>query len=381
MTSYTIQLVSWDEKRTYTIYGPGQGDRGVYLLSDPQGLYDAPLKTWWENTTNNVGAIPTGASYPPRDVQISLGVVGEDSAERWRKLDSQLRLAFHEAHDTTLRVMTEYGTRELKVRLFDTPVMKSAYDPGVGRYAATIYSLRAGNPLWQGETHLIEWVFDGRNFYDTITVENPSDHPLYPQWVLPGPTSMLLPDFDLESGKEHWVTMPWQGKGMNVLVDTRPGVEEAVCAGRPLWLATVPEHFNNPIPPHTPPTKLPVVMNPFPFADATMKALGLPTRLPQKFIVETAKALAGDLSVQAPEAVQAMDTDNLAQKIHDALVQATQVVEDVAEDIAATITAALIGDLLKATYSAIPALAPQNIQLRLTPEYSRPYGVSIEDRG
>lgn len=375
MSDYKIELISWDKKQTFTIYGPGQGDRGAWLLTDPKGIYDAPLKTSWEQTTNSVGAIPTGVSYPPRDLQISLGVIGEDSPAQWRKTDSQLRLAFSELADSTLRVTTEDGIRELNCRLYDTPVMTSDIDPSVGRYAATVFSLRAGNPMWQGETVTHEWTFTGKNFYDTITIENPSDRPLWPQWVLPAPTSVVLPDIDFTTAQEHWVTMPWQRAGQDVLVDTRPGVEEAVCAGYPMWLATVPDHFLHPIPPHTPPTPLPIVMNPFPFADAAMVELGLPSRMPHKLIVETAKALSGDLSVETPETIQAMPTGTLAEKIYNAAQQASQIIGETVADIVATLTAVLLGDLIKATYKTIPTLAPQNIQLRLTPEWSRPYGM------
>ena len=55
----------------FTIYGEGQGDRGVFLLEDPVGLMDAPLTTSWQQSTCGIGARMTGVTYEPRDVPVS----------------------------------------------------------------------------------------------------------------------------------------------------------------------------------------------------------------------------------------------------------------------------------------------------------------------
>lgn len=370
-----IRLESWDGSNVFTLYGDGEGDRGVYLLEDPVGLIDAPITTTWQQSTYGVGARMTGVTYEPRDLHLPLGVVCDSSPEGWRRVDSILRQAFSEYHDSRLTATTENGTRHLNVRLFDTPQMNNKHDPSKEGYASTIFNLRAGNPMWQGDREVITWDFTGKNFYDHITIDNPGDRPLWPQWILPGPTSVVLPDYDISAGKEHWVRMPFQRTGQDVLVDTRPDREEAVCAGHPMWLATLPDHFLHPIPPHTVGFELPIVMNPYPFADAVMQAIGLPTRLPTEFIVASAKAMVGELAPFDAEEIRLWSPDDLANRLFASARKAAEVVGEVGQNILAEITVKMLSRLIGETYTVVDALVDQQIGLVLQPEYSRPWGM------
>lgn len=376
--SYTIQIISYDGKNTFTVYGPGQGDRGIVLLQDPKGLIDAPIKSNWRPSVYGVGAKPTGVTYPPRDVHLIFAVIDDHSPEGWRATESAFRRAWSELYDSTIRIVDEYGILDLKGRLLDAPIVDNKIDPGLPGLVKTKYSVRCGNPNFQQEPEKIEWHFDGRNFYDTITISNPTDLPLWPQWVLPSPTSVVLPDKDFVNDQDHWVTMPFQFPGQDVLVDTRPDVEEAVCAGHAMWLGAMPDHFLNPIPPHTRNLKLPIIMNPFPFVDDVMSNLGIPTRMPHRFIVETAKALSGELSTFTPEAINTFDVGTLSGKIRAAVEQAHRVVGDAVTTLVAKLTAATIGQLIQATYKTVPSLSDQTIQLILPYEYSRPWGMGRE---
>lgn len=359
----------------FTIYGEGQGDRGVFLLEDPVGLMDAPLTTSWQQSTCGIGARMTGVTYEPRDVHLPLGVVCPSSPEAWRAVDSFARKAFSVEKESQIIVNSEDGTRYLNVRLFDAPQMDIKRDPGRAGYAATIVNLRAGNPMWQGERQVIEWDFTGKNFYDHITVSNPGDRPLWPQWILPAPSSMVLPDYDFENNKEQWVRMPFQAIGQDVLVDTRPDREEAVCAGHPMWLATLPDHFVNPIPPHTKDFKLPVVVNPYPFADAVMQASGLPTRIPTSFIVASAKTLVGDFSQFDIETMRQWSNEDLASRIYSAAETAAKALGELGAAVIATITSGALSLLLKGTFTVADKFFDQKAALVVQPEYSRPWGL------
>lgn len=370
-----IRLESWDRENVFTIYGPGQGDRGVYLLQDPVGLADAPLSTSWQQSTYGVGARMTGVTYEPRDIHLPLGVVCNSSPEGWRRLDSILRKAFSVDHDSRLSITSESGTRYLNVRLFDTPCLDIKTDPGKAGYAATIFNLRAGNPMWQGEREVIEWDFTGKNFYDHIKVSNPGDRPLWPQWILPAPASIVLPDYDFDNGREQWVRMPFQAIGQDVLVDTRPDREEAVCAGHPMWLATLPDHFVHPIPPHTKDFELPIIVNPYPFADAVMQAVGLPTRIPTSFIVASAKTLVGDFSHFDIETMRHWSNADLASRIYSAAQTAATALGELGEAVMATITSEALSLLLKGTFTVADRVFDQKAALVVQPEYSRPWGL------
>lgn len=373
--TYDVSVTSWDGEKTFHVYGSKEGDEGVYLLQEPVGLLDADIKPVWQSTTNSVGARPISVDYPPRDLTLPFGVVDDALGASWRATEDVFRQSFSELHDSTISVTTEYGTRTLKCRLLDKPNVDNKEDPATRGIVKCIYTLRAGNPMWQGEKQELTWTFTGKNFYDTITVSNPGDRPLWPQWVLQGATSVVLPDIDIEHNNNHYVTMPFQLPGQNVLVDTRPGVEEAVCAGHPMWLATVPDHFLYPIPPHTESYELPIIMNPFPFADDIMASLGIPTRIDHRLIVETAKALSGIMDGVSDTELAQLTENTLAGYIMQALETAKTFVDNVVVEAVAAITAATVGQLLKATYNVIPSMQNQQVGLVLPVEYSRPWGM------
>ncbi|MFY9190175.1 MAG: hypothetical protein WAN89_02730 [Lawsonella sp.] len=372
--TYTIQIISYDESKTFTVHGPGTGDRGIHLLQDPKGLIDAPLQSNWRESVYGVGAKPTGVTYPPRDLHLIFAARNYESPEQLRATESDFRMAWSELYDSTIRIITEDGVFDLKGRLLEAPIVDNVVDPALNVGVKIKYSIRCGNPNFIGEPEIIDWHFDGRNFYDEIVVSNPTDLPLWPQWVIPGPASMVLPDKDFANNVDRWVTLPYQFKGQNVLVDSRPDVEEVVCAGHAMWLGMMPDHFLNPIPPQTYNATLPVVVNPYPFADDIMKSLGLPTRLPHLFIVQSAKALTGQM-MQIPEPdVSAMDVPTLAGKIEAAAQVAAQAIGDTVTSIAAKITAETVGRLLQSTYETVPAMGDKTVRLILPYEYSRPWG-------
>ncbi|MDK6717842.1 hypothetical protein QP297_26535, partial [Escherichia coli] len=73
------------------------------------------------------------------------------------------------------------------------------------------------------------------------------------------------------------ITLPFQPYGVDVAVDTDPEVEQIVSLQRPAWGAKMNgQFFCYPVPPWTPPTELPVFVNPLPWTNDVWRALQIP---------------------------------------------------------------------------------------------------------
>ncbi|MFR9750496.1 phage tail protein [Nocardia sp. 004] len=252
----------------WTLAGPGQGREGVELGTTPTGLYDAPVTTIWNSTAFQIGATYGGANWQKRDVVFGVNVYETDSAS-WESVDSAWRKAWAYDRDTKLVVTTEYGARTLHLRMSQQPEFKPQRDPHLKKWGQVTMTCTAGVPWWVEEdvTATAMSTIDTRGAGQSETlwlpVSNPTDQPLWPQWVVTAPGVWTLPDFSWteDADKARVLTLPTLVAGQDVTVDTDPMEEMIVAAdGSSVWARMNGKMFLHSVPAWTPETLVPVTV-------------------------------------------------------------------------------------------------------------------------
>lgn len=287
-TPATIEIIGCDGS-LWTVAGDDGGHEGVELNTGPQGLQEAPRSGIWQQSAWQEGATFLGATVEPLDLVLSFQIWGDE--ENWQDVASRFRAAWDYEKQTTIRVTTESGTRELDVQLFEAPQRDSEKDPRFIQYSLDMFTVRAAWPFWRGEDYsdsftvelherpveddsawgklsaalrtLLKLEPEVENYSEGyVTIANPTDVPMWPQWACTAPGRWGIPDFSFEGDTvtKRSITTPTLAAGEDLSIDTYPRNEPYVAANG----SNVAGRFGgvlflNPIPPKTPPTKVPVV--------------------------------------------------------------------------------------------------------------------------
>ncbi|NKR80212.1 hypothetical protein GS885_25770 [Rhodococcus hoagii] len=261
----------------FTIHGPGAEEGGAVLDEDPDLIWETPTSTNWRQ-----GAYQEGGEYQGKKTgmyDIVLPVHISTSSENWLPLWSQFRRAFDFERKAYLVATSDSGVRRLGVQLLETPPFRPKVDPGKNGYALVPMRLRAGWPFWveqdtvdlfQAKSTSPVTVWDGVPYYSgTVVVSNPTNQPAYLKWIVEAPTGgkVALPDFSWEPDQEHedyehrdrMVYFPTLANGEKVVVDSYPDNDTYTSNLNPLFVGRMGGiEFEFPVPPHTPPTEIPI---------------------------------------------------------------------------------------------------------------------------
>ena len=283
----TIEVIGVDGS-SWTVSGSAQGHEGVVLDAGPQGLQEAPRSGVWQQSAFQEGATFMGVSVEPIDLVLAFQIWGDE--ENWQDVSSRFRRAFDYERPATIRVDTESGTRELDVVLFEAPDRNTDVDGRILQYSVETYTLRAawpfwadrvevstvegglvprpeeGTPEWDALPDVVRRLFEMEGGFDSflsgsVTVSNPTDVPLWPQWALTAPGRWAVPDHSFKDDDQanRFIMTPTLYPGEGLTIDTYPRNEPYVAengsnmAGRFGGVL-----FLNPIPPFTQPTEIPV---------------------------------------------------------------------------------------------------------------------------
>ncbi|MFC9995756.1 phage tail protein [Nocardia sp. NPDC127526] len=253
----------------FTLSGPGMGEQGVILGTDLEGIFDAPVKTIWTEHAHQIGGTYAGTRYLKRDIVFGVWIDDIDSGS-WQFNDSEWRKAWAYDQDCKLWITTpDSGRRYLKVRLLEQPSFKPEKDPNLIKSARVIMTVCAGDPWWYDEEGYTDtWVLEsGTSGSGTVTIDNPTDQPVWAEWVLQGAARWTIPDFSFgdnsfgraEADKERRIKMPAQKPGQTFLITTDPHEDMLRDpAGTQVWSLMNGVTFNYPIPPYTKAIQLPV---------------------------------------------------------------------------------------------------------------------------
>lgn len=233
-----VSLISWDGTTEFILAGPGEGNHGVHLASGVDGIYDLPLSVLVTEHAFQRGGSYGGTRYPPRRFAFGVVIYGEGGFG-WDRRNSRWRKAWSSEHDSTLVIKTPTSRRFMRVRLSETPQLKTDTDPNQSQVERYVMSVIALDPFWYGDERVINW----ENPTDTtgitvpenvtlspITLDNPGDFyswPLYELWAAPG-AQWILPDYSW--GNNRWraaqahaarhIVMPAMAEGEHLRVDT-----------------------------------------------------------------------------------------------------------------------------------------------------------------
>lgn len=255
-----LSLVSYTGETVY-IHGPRIGHSGIALLTDPEGLWEAPINAVWMQGAFQEGATYLGYRTEPIDVVLPLAAKGEDY-RTWKRNDDTLhRILGNPDTGFTLTAYSPSGTRKLHLRLTSAPKCATKIDPGVTLVSQYVVQARAGWPRWVGKEETSVVSFTSSTGEGTVTVSNPTDTACWPRWVCQAPGKWTLPDYSFTEGPQatRTITTPTLGEGEHLTVDTYPTHEPYVAAnGSNIAGRFAGVLFLHPIPPHTPPTPVPV---------------------------------------------------------------------------------------------------------------------------
>lgn len=250
----------------FTLAGPDAGDRGIYLGTGVEGLYEPPVKVVYEEPGNYPGARYLNHRILRRDIVFGVEILNDDS-ESWLSRDSEWAKAWAFDRDCKLYITTEEsGTRYLNLRLGESIDVSWETDPRQKSINRAAMVCIAGDPFWYeddvihtavtqtdttgGGTETLWITVDGANGY-----VNPTNQPSFPKWILPAPARWTIPDysFDPSDGlNNRRVVMPTLRVGENAVVDTDPRVEQVASENNtPLWARMNGVRFRHPFPPYT----------------------------------------------------------------------------------------------------------------------------------
>ena len=357
----------------WNISGPRSAHSQVVMIEGGVGdLFDAPATTHFKPRAGQSGTTYRGFRMEERNIVLRVLIFADSSVE-WDRVDSDFRRALDYDKQSELIVRSSMsGERRLKVRLAEAPAYQWDKDPHYHAAALTEFVVVAEDPFWYSGHEHDEFVFDGLNWYGgNVTVSNPGDVPVWPKWVLTAPAKFILPDvsFRDDAEKGRTIVLPFQPLGREVLVDTDP-LEELITANDDtlLWAEMGGQFFQNPIPPRTPPTQIPVSIDPLP---------NLPVVLPPGWrewiagrINEWAKRLGKEeLFRRTPE--------DIAKVVHDTLYDKNrpQWLKDIGDPILDFLNVDYIAGRIINAWGQTNNMAGATAQVRVDHKWSRPWGM------
>ncbi|PVB19730.1 hypothetical protein [Mycobacteroides abscessus] len=229
-----IEMVGRDGSY-WCVSGPGMAEQGVFMLPNPQGIYDAEFKTLF--VPGPFGDEYVGKRSQKREMIIPLYVYADDP-HTWRTIDAQLRWAFDYDELATIYVTTADGTRWLKVRMQEAPKYTYEKNPHLLSENPVVYTFAAEFPFWQDDP--VETVWETLNTQDLhrFHVENPGDIPVWLKWTLTDRALWTLPDFSWgndmysrgEQDRGRTIPLPELKAGEDIEVDSDPRVQTIIAA-------------------------------------------------------------------------------------------------------------------------------------------------------
>lgn len=209
------------------------GDRGVYLGTDPKGLYDPPVKVVYEEPGNYPGSRYLSHRILRRDITFGVEILNDShlGGEKWISRDSEWRKAWSFDRDCLLHITTpESGARYLKIRLLESPEVSLYTDPNAATWNRVGMTCVAGDPFWYEtedvtyeaftktdtsfDPNPLPWPWPQHALpTETLFIEvdpsdgkgglNPTDQPIFPKWIVPGSTE--------EPALPYIPWLPWLG--------------------------------------------------------------------------------------------------------------------------------------------------------------------------
>ena len=370
MADTTTQIIiEMHTGRRWVIHGPG-AHPNLRLMEGSLGeFYRTPKATTYKERSGIGGALFMGSRDLPMRFSLKIDTWGDDfdtvMADFLRGMSSE------EGQEATLIHRTEkWGERRLRILMEEGAAYRRNVDPESLASASYELPVIAPVPYWTAPSMAHdEWVFEGTGFVGEVEVSNPGDVPLWPRWTLTSPAAWILPDVDLRSdGEPRMVPLRFAPYGRDLLVQTHPGEELIVATDGTLdaWMGDGPVHFLHPIPPHTPPTRIPVAVDPIP---------GLPWHLPMEWKQWIAQRLHQFLMDIGVDAFMQKTPDELGAEIAGWIRGATpDWVPTIGDGLLAELTGQVFADAIREHYGTWGNVRGVTAQVELEYRWEAPWG-------
>ncbi|MFE5290214.1 phage tail protein [Nocardia sp. NPDC056611] len=250
----------------FRISGKGMGAQGIWLGTDVQGIYDAPVKTLYQAHAHQIGSDYQATRWLSRDVVFGVHI-GNTPTRSWQENDSAWRKAWSYSKESKLWVTTENSTRFLKLRMSEQPQFHPEHDPHLTKVEKVVMTCVASTPWWFEADTTDTFISSGATDSGYVTVANPTDQEIWLKWVCQGPGRWVIPDFSWGDDRfrratidaNRRISLPLQSTGQTFLVDTDPFEEQLRDPnGTQVWSLMNGVTFLYPVPAWTPPTQIPV---------------------------------------------------------------------------------------------------------------------------
>ncbi|WP_069166797.1 hypothetical protein [Nocardia altamirensis] len=267
---------------SFTVAGPGRGDKGVVLADEDSGtefdaMYETVTETIYNATAFQVGADFGGTREEKFDFSLAFHIIGTTGLP-WRVADSRFRNAFSYKRESLVRVRIGDTHRRLPVRLGAKPRVKIVGDPHIDDYGLVVLPLVGAYPRWLEDDVTSSFVTTtdttgGGVETGFVTVSNPLpvDYEIWLRWVFQGAAGIVwtIPDFSWGSDefdradidRERKIVMPPLLDGEHIVVDTdrmaRNGQVNS-SLDTEVYARMGGKRFLYPLPGRTPLTRIPV---------------------------------------------------------------------------------------------------------------------------
>jgi hypothetical protein len=263
--------------KVFHVHGDQAGREGVWLAQGQvQGIYDAPVKTTYKSGAFQVGSRYKGHKRDQRDMILGFHIA--DTVNSYEFNESAFRQIFQYELDpwdvdrtpTTIEVETSIsGVRKIDVLMYEHPEFEAQIDPLKQQYGNLIMKLRAQQPNWYEDDYVSEFTSTSNSATGTILVENNTDQVSYQRfvltraiWTLPDCQWVGAPAYRTPGGEQGERQVPGIDistiNGGAVVDWDRSQLAFRDAVGTNLQGQIGQRFLNFPVPPHTPPTPLPI---------------------------------------------------------------------------------------------------------------------------
>ena len=367
MHDFEMDLIGIDGSR-WRLHGPGSENSPVRAMEgELPEFYDTPRENYYRSRVGVGGASYRGGRDPAAYISINIDIYGDD----WEWSMSRFRqaLAFDEDAELVVRTKTA-GERRLKVRLSEAIRMTNAISPHAVSAAMYEVPLIALDPYWTGATQIQSaWSASNKQIAHFVTVTNPGDTHVWPEWVLTSPGQWILPDKDFTDPEKpvHMVQIPFLPYGRDTVVRTAPHdlTADSVDDTLSVLAGLRGQSFIHPIPPRTEATQVPVAIDPMP---------GLQIAIPdawKAWIAQRMQEVADRIGVSQ---WTAMTPDDVGREVRKILTDAhPEWLPDLTDGLLAKMTAQVIADAWAAQYGKWSIVNGSTVQVRITPKWRSPW--------
>ena len=270
----TLELEGDEDLLTLSAPDGQFGQEGVELDQSPTGIWSTAFTTRSVSGAFQIGGRPAGEEIPVRSVVMGLNLFDiegqqtiEETMSRFRKLwgapGGNLKTV-------KLRNTTEIsGLRWLNLRLAKEIEFTPVRDPNLDYFVRAVVNAVAYQPMWESEEVSVSWSNPSAGEHTgSVVVSNPTDQKCFLEWSIDPADEVQFPDFSFgidslgrtAEDADRMIITPELTQRLSVMADPMMDtyISEDLSNAAGLFNGVEPLYW---LPPYTPETEVPVVID------------------------------------------------------------------------------------------------------------------------